>query len=79
MEKTSKWYNPEWPDYYCENCGVLYQFYVNGKCSDCRRDERLKMAAILAKNKQIAKPAKRNKIKKETVIKSSGNRKGIVI
>lgn len=36
---TSKWYNPEWKDYYCE-CGELFQLYIDGRCFKCREKDK---------------------------------------
>lgn len=41
MLRTSKYYNQDWPDYYCNECGALYQFYVDGKCAKCRPIKKL--------------------------------------
>ena len=69
MLKTSIFYNPLWKDYICTECGDLYQFYVNGKCSTCRTPEReamqIKLTPIFEKQKQ----------KSITYSKNYGNRK----
>lgn len=51
MDTDSKWYNPEYKKYNCTDCGQMYQFYVDGKCSTCMAPEQIKMAEKLAKTR----------------------------
>ena len=59
MEKTSKFYNPEWPDYYCDNCGVLFQIKIGLKtiCVHCRKPLRDEMHKLLIPHFEAVKKA----------------------
>lgn len=78
MNKTSIWYNQEWPDYYCSKCGVLHQFYVDGRCSDCRKSDRDNMEEILIKTRKKAVKLNRKKNKRKNFRPATGSRKGLI-
>lgn len=65
MDKTSRWYNPDWKDYYCNSCGELYQFYVDGNCSGCRTHTEVSRDKEVEENKAFAEQWKAKKIKKK--------------
>lgn len=63
MKKTSKWYNPDWPDYYCAKCGELYQLYVDGLCSSCRPRKKINTSQK-DQNKKFADEWKKKHLKR---------------
>jgi hypothetical protein len=80
MEKSSKWYNPNRPDYYCVKCGTLYQMRVDEYCSKCRPRkviDNTPQRFDIVKRKKGAKPKPKPKpTEADKVIPE--NRKGMV-
>ena len=75
MNKDSKFYNPEWPDYYCTSCGTLYQFYVDGLCSKCRTHKPIDRTEEKKKNVQFKIDYVKRKQEKHN--NTPANRRGI--
>lgn len=71
MNKNSKWYNPDWPDYYCIECDSLYQLFVDGLCSSCRVVELLPDNNEKLKNKAFAEEWRESRKEKPNQTKIS--------